>query len=139
MECLNCGEPLKQVKGKREKKFCDSTCRSNYWQKEKRRSEKLLAPNPILKEAAKAIEFLTPKSEDMEKGLYQRVLESSETIEWPTGKIISALEFPRTFRDYLDIIKAGGFDADRLMEEVMTASGLNSNQREMVLAKIRNS
>lgn len=34
--CLNCGEHISQTLGKREKQFCDSTCRSNYWQKKKR-------------------------------------------------------------------------------------------------------
>jgi DNA-directed RNA polymerase subunit M/transcription elongation factor TFIIS len=33
--CLNCGKILVSTEGKREKKFCNSTCRSNYWQKEK--------------------------------------------------------------------------------------------------------
>lgn len=34
--CLNCGDKILQTSGKREKLFCDSTCRSNYWQKTKR-------------------------------------------------------------------------------------------------------
>lgn len=41
--CLNCGKDLKQIPQKRKKQFCNSTCRSNYWQKEKRRS------NPVTK------------------------------------------------------------------------------------------
>jgi len=37
IKCLECNELLTQVQGKREKQFCSSTCRSNYWQKAKRR------------------------------------------------------------------------------------------------------
>jgi hypothetical protein len=32
-KCLNCKKDLVQTAGKREKIFCNSTCRSNYWQK----------------------------------------------------------------------------------------------------------
>lgn len=34
--CKNCGNPLVQSPKKRAKQFCDSTCRSGYWQKQKR-------------------------------------------------------------------------------------------------------
>lgn len=37
MECLECHKLLPQTKGKRAKQFCNSTCRSNYWQKAKRK------------------------------------------------------------------------------------------------------
>jgi hypothetical protein len=36
--CLNCNKALPQTEGKRAKQFCNSTCRSNYWQKEKRKN-----------------------------------------------------------------------------------------------------
>jgi hypothetical protein len=32
-KCLNCNSQLEQSEGKRSKVFCDSTCRSNYWQR----------------------------------------------------------------------------------------------------------
>jgi UTP-glucose-1-phosphate uridylyltransferase len=34
MKCLNCSKNLEQTVGKRERRFCNSTCRSNYWQKQ---------------------------------------------------------------------------------------------------------
>jgi hypothetical protein len=34
--CLNCNEPLEQTPGKKEKQFCNVSCRSSYWQKKKR-------------------------------------------------------------------------------------------------------
>jgi len=37
MKCLNCNTELIQIPKKREKQFCNSTCRSNYWQKAKRK------------------------------------------------------------------------------------------------------
>lgn len=40
LKCLNCGKGLTEIEGKREKQFCNSTCRSNHWQKEKRKSVK---------------------------------------------------------------------------------------------------
>lgn len=35
-ECLNCGQNLIDLPGKRKKVFCNSSCRSNYWQKSDR-------------------------------------------------------------------------------------------------------
>jgi len=39
IECLNCGKELYNIDGKRGKKFCNSTCRSNFWQKCKRKNK----------------------------------------------------------------------------------------------------
>lgn len=41
-ECLNCGKIIQQTPGKRKRQFCNSTCRSNYWQKASR--VKIVAP-----------------------------------------------------------------------------------------------
>jgi len=40
-QCLNCGKEIIQTPHKKIKIFCNSTCRSNYWQKEKRKSAKI--------------------------------------------------------------------------------------------------
>lgn len=45
MKCLECQTELTQTLGKREKKFCNSTCRSNYWQKQKVLERKLTETN----------------------------------------------------------------------------------------------
>jgi hypothetical protein len=46
-ECLNCASILEQIPHKRKKQFCNSTCRSNYWQKQKRKAtDKPLATQP---------------------------------------------------------------------------------------------
>ena len=52
MGCLNCKKELEQLVGKRQKQFCNSTCRSNYWQKAKRKKSK---------EPPKVIEIEKPK------------------------------------------------------------------------------
>jgi hypothetical protein len=40
MNCLNCGEPLEQTPGKKEKQFCNVSCRSSFHQKKKRAEAK---------------------------------------------------------------------------------------------------
>lgn len=40
INCKNCGEKLENVSGKRQKEFCNGTCRSNYWQKQARIKKK---------------------------------------------------------------------------------------------------
>ncbi len=47
-QCLNCGEILIHTEGKREKVFCDTTCRSNYWQKSDRLEKKGLSVEEIV-------------------------------------------------------------------------------------------
>lgn len=49
MKCLNCDRDLVQLPKKREKVFCDSTCRSNYWQKAKRLEAAGKSPEEIIK------------------------------------------------------------------------------------------
>lgn len=51
--CLNCGENLNHTEGKREKVFCDTSCRSNYWQKSERLEKKGLTAEQIIAEITK--------------------------------------------------------------------------------------
>jgi hypothetical protein len=37
MNCRECKKDIEQTVGKRAKEFCNSTCRSNFWQKNKRK------------------------------------------------------------------------------------------------------
>lgn len=39
MKCQECKKELKQTPGKRAKKFCSISCRSNYWQKQNRKKK----------------------------------------------------------------------------------------------------
>jgi endogenous inhibitor of DNA gyrase (YacG/DUF329 family) len=44
MNCPNCDKELEQIEGKRQKQFCNSTCRSNFWQKQNRiKSSKVIS------------------------------------------------------------------------------------------------
>lgn len=78
MNCLECKEPIEQKPGKRAPKFCSTTCRSNNWQKKKRKEgESKKNPKPITfqkpieksKKGANSIdlmgniEFITPTPE----------------------------------------------------------------------------
>jgi hypothetical protein len=47
--CLNCGKKLVHTEGKRAKVFCDTTCRSNYWQKSDRLEKKGFSAEKIVK------------------------------------------------------------------------------------------
>jgi len=49
MGCLNCGAELVNLPKKRQKIFCNNTCRSNYWQKNKRLEEEGLSVDEIIK------------------------------------------------------------------------------------------
>jgi hypothetical protein len=72
MACKNCGEPIVQTPGKRAKEFCDSTCRSNYWQIKNRLGKIGLSPpkpqpnKPTKK--AKAAPKVVPKKEPTKTG-----------------------------------------------------------------------
>jgi hypothetical protein len=39
MNCRDCKKYVEQTPGKRAKEFCNSTCRSNFWQKEDRKKK----------------------------------------------------------------------------------------------------
>jgi hypothetical protein len=47
VQCKECGELLTQTPGKRLREYCNSTCRSNYWQKLKRKNNTKAAPMPV--------------------------------------------------------------------------------------------
>jgi endogenous inhibitor of DNA gyrase (YacG/DUF329 family) len=70
MDCLNCKKEVLQTPGKRERQFCNSTCRSNFWQKAKRKVAQNNKPgnkkrlqkerNTVSQAAAKHSNPLTP-------------------------------------------------------------------------------
>lgn len=51
----SCGKPLKQLPGKRQKEYCNSTCRSNQFQKDKRAAEKQAKKIVVAEKDAEAI------------------------------------------------------------------------------------
>lgn len=45
MDCLECKKYLVQTPGKRARQFCNSTCRSNFWQKQERKKKPKQQPS----------------------------------------------------------------------------------------------
>ena len=42
MGCKECDKDLAQTDGKRKKEFCNSTCRSNFWQKNRKKKKEII-------------------------------------------------------------------------------------------------
>jgi hypothetical protein len=40
MNCLNCQKELPQIQGKKARQYCNETCRSSYWHRQKRKQKK---------------------------------------------------------------------------------------------------
>jgi ribosomal 50S subunit-associated protein YjgA (DUF615 family) len=83
MECLECKKEITQTKGKRPKKFCNSTCRSNYWQKEQRKNlvnDLYELGMSVTKIDAKGVERINPLSKEG-----QQVLEQSKNVSRETS------------------------------------------------------
>lgn len=53
INCRNCEKPVPQTPGKKTKEFCNVSCRSSYWQKQKRLAAKadIPDPGPVIREA----------------------------------------------------------------------------------------
>lgn len=70
MQCPNCGKEIIQTDGKRKKQFCNSTCRSNVWHKERRKNKK---PTPKKPETTKE-----PLDKDAEIAKIEELLKMPE-------------------------------------------------------------
>lgn len=71
-KCLNCGKEVEQVEGKRERLYCNPSCKASYFRKNKPKEkkyiqiktfEKLLKENKALKEEL-SIQRINPKSDE---------------------------------------------------------------------------
>ena len=74
MPCKSCGKELTDTPGKRKKQFCNSTCRSNYWHKQKVK-EYTIDPKGF--EFRVTTEGIIPIKKGMPKGLSLQ-----EQIQW---------------------------------------------------------
>jgi hypothetical protein len=65
MNCLECGKEVPQTKGRRERLFCNNTCKSKYWRKNKKSDGMVpaMGPGRPKKSAAE-----TPLSDEVLKG-----------------------------------------------------------------------
>lgn len=84
--CPNCGNIVPQTVGKRKKDFCNTTCRSNFWQKQKRinareeiKIEREKTPHTLMPEKRIAPQFAIRRSFEN----YQQLrLECDSVDEW---------------------------------------------------------
>lgn len=63
MGCKHCKKDLVHLPGKRKKEFCNDTCRSNFWQKERRRKNNAVK---LAKEKKEPEPVVLPENEEPE-------------------------------------------------------------------------
>jgi hypothetical protein len=91
--CENCGKPLKNIKGKRAKRFCDSTCRSGLWHRQNRSSNTVQERSVPVKEVVDYYEqFMKRKMECVSgedwKGLQKEIIKSSDLTKEQTKLLL---------------------------------------------------
>jgi hypothetical protein len=76
--CLECGVEIPQTKGKRKREFCSSSCRSNAWQKARRKEKepKPLPPSPEVEKTPK------PTVTKLTKKVMPIGLSATDQIQW---------------------------------------------------------
>lgn len=97
--CPNCNAPLESLPHKRPKKFCNSTCRSNYWQKQQRLKQKgeAGAEKPLSEE--KAAPATPPPPADVPKAgplalrTYYELLQIAPTVKERAAREAFVREF----------------------------------------------
>ena len=98
MGCKHCKKDLEHLPGKRKKEFCNDTCRSNFWQKERRKKNNAMKlakgkkePEPVVppekeepKEQPKSVPDTNarPKTLDQLKALCPSELKGFDRSEW---------------------------------------------------------
>lgn len=127
MGCLECGKKLIQTPGKRAKQFCNTTCRSNYWQKKKRQ------------EAGRGgRKYGRPAKEHTKK---------QATSRMPVKPIIfiDAAEIPTTtylrgdvsFQDLLTAAKDPVSDKGQIQQLTKNHKKLTPGQKDMIYSKLK--
>lgn len=94
MQCLNCQKELLQTVGKRTKQFCNTSCRSGYWQKEKAKERAIekKATTPVMsgiKNKSKETDYISPElaKDSLKKtmkiiNVMPKGLSITEQIQW---------------------------------------------------------
>lgn len=100
-ECLNCGQELALLPGKRVKVFCNSTCRSNYWQK----ADRLEKAGKTDEEVVKILSQITKNNKPKNK---KRIEKERNTVAVISAKIQNPLTESQMIRPprTLDELKA---------------------------------
>lgn len=111
-KCLNCEKELEQIPKKRQKQFCNSTCRSNYWQKSKRiKNIEKLKYSPITPESYNCKKLNRAKYDEVsqfpEPKITLEEISPEKQKELSEGiKNITALYEAENFKDQINAIKA---------------------------------
>ena len=97
-KCKNqsCGKPLKQLPGKRQKQYCNSTCRSNQFQKDKRAAEKQVEKIVSAEKEAKDIHAGKKKGVTLTKAaksLDKKIVFKKATAKSKKGSTASYVKF----------------------------------------------
>lgn len=81
MNCLQCGKELINTPGRRPKQFCNSTCRSNYWNKAKK-TNNLKFKVIVVPEPTKIPNWEQPKSSKIDIKIMPKGLSLQDQIDW---------------------------------------------------------
>ena len=110
MGCKHCKKDLVHLPGKRKKEFCNDTCRSNFWQKERRRKNNLA--KPVEKQIPEPPKESTPKEESFHEAVA------------PKLKFAVILEMAKS-----------GVNKSVILDALNGNKSITTNQRDLILRK----
>lgn len=91
LPCLNCGKNLEQNDTKKAKKYCNSTCRSNHWQKEQRiKAKSELFPNELPQINTSVFDKISTKLQPVSSHVTNHIIEGTKDEDYESR--IKALE-----------------------------------------------
>lgn len=116
MGCKHCKKDLEHLPGKRKKEFCNDTCRSNFWQKERRKKNNAVK---LAKEKKEPEPVASAESTPKEEKQSQQVADSAPKLK---------------FEVLLEMAKAGS-PKELIMEAVKANKAITTNQKELIYRK----
>lgn len=136
MMCPNCGNPITQTISKRPKKFCNTTCRSNFWQKEKRKKAVAKPAKKTPAKSAKSKKTILPKPVAVNQFEVPAVVyERKGVLIIKENPII--IDYPVDFRDLLAIAKSANMlDVSAFKKHVQEAK-LSQGQKDQIYSKLK--
>lgn len=120
-ECKECGKVLTHFEGRRKKEFCNSTCRSKFWQKSQKNRKSI---QQIVKEK----NFVEKK----ERAFVDLVVLGSAEVKLEPPKPQNP---PKTYDQLLKMAKEGVNNMDEFMQELKN-SKITPGQKAMIISKI---
>lgn len=119
MGCKHCKKDLEHLPGKRKKEFCNDTCRSNFWQKERRRKNNSVKLAKEKMEEKESEPVVSAESTPKEEKQSQQVADSAPKLK---------------FEVLLEMAKAGS-PKELIMEAVKANKAITPNQKELIYRK----